>query len=113
MVRVRIDTGRAAKVVTPAFPSAAHPEPVRNSGILPIEVALLAPSGDAVARYAAPAITLAPRAAYTVGIIVGRRPAPNPCTGPWVGTPIAARPESLFVSVTVAERTPEPPRCDD
>ena len=113
LVRVRIDSGSRSHVVTPAFPSAAHPERVRNSGVLPLEVWLLGSGGDTVARYSPPPIRLVARSAYTLGIVVGQRPRASRCSGAWVGVSIRGRAESLFVSVTAAERTPEPPRCED
>lgn len=112
-VRVRIDSGSRAKVVVPAFPSAAHPEPVSNRGTLPIGVALLSTAGDTIARRELPAIGLAPRMTYTVGVGVGRRPAASRCNGAWVAAAIAGRADSLFASVTTIERAKEPPRCDD
>lgn len=113
LVRVWIDSGARARAVVPAFPSAAHPEPIPTRGTLPIGVALLSPPGDTIARYAPPAIAVAPRMAYSVGVVVGRRPAASPCNGAWAGTAIAGRADSLFVSVTPTELGKAPPRCDD
>jgi hypothetical protein len=111
-VVVRVDSGDGSRVVTPAFPSAAHPLAVRSSGRLPIEVTLLAAGGDTVARQAVPAIAVTPRAAYTLAIAVGRRPASNRCVGEWRATAIAGRADSLYVSLTSNARGSEPPRCD-
>lgn len=123
LVRVQLDTGSRARVVTPVFPSGANPERVATRGDLPIVVVVLTPAGDTAARYAMAPLRLAAGTAYRLGIVIGRRPAPNRCNGAWVATAVArplgvaddsaSRPESLYVSITVADRAKESPRCDD
>ena len=113
MVRVRVGSGDGARVVTASFPSAARPERVSTSGELPIEVALLAANGDTIAGQSLPPIRLAPQTAYAVGVAVGRRPTASRCDGPWAGSAIAGRADSLYVSVTATTRAKEQPRCDE
>lgn len=113
LVRVQLDTGSRARTVTPAFPSAAHPEPIGSSGALPITVTMLS-AGDTIARYSAPALTLEPNTSYVVGIVVSvRAPKETRCTGRWAGTPIVPRGAtaadsatagSLYVSITSGPR---------
>lgn len=123
MVQVRLGTGTRARVVTPAFPSAAHPEPVATHGELPVAVAVVTTAGDTMAHYSVPPLQLVPKTAYQLGIIIGRRPAARRCDGSWVATALtrplgpardsASGAESLYVNVTIADRTKEAPRCDD
>jgi hypothetical protein len=119
LVHVRLDSGERARVVTPTFPSATHPAPIATRGELPLLVALVAASGDTLARYSAPPIRLAPKTAYRIGVVVGQRPPASRCNGAWAGAAIApgsgarAGSESLYVSVTTWDRTREQPRCDD
>jgi hypothetical protein len=122
LVHVQLDTGARARLVTPAFPSAARPEPVATRGALPIDVAVVTATGDTAARYVT-VLHLTPRTAYQLGIVIGRRPAASSCNGVWFATPLAAplgeanpgatRAESLYVSVTITDRAKELPRCDD
>ena len=122
LVRVQLDTGAGARVVTPAFPSAARPASVGTRGALPIAVSVVTATGDTAARYLT-ALQLARKTAYQLGIVIGRRPAASSCNGVWIATPFAfpldasngggARAESLYVSVTITDRAKELPRCDD
>ena len=123
LVRVQLDSGSRARTVTPAFPSAAHPERVARGGPLPVSVLVLTPTGDTAARYVAPPLLLAPKTSYRVGVVIGQRPPERNCDGVWTatrfnrplsgtGAPISIA-ESLFVSVTANERGKEPPRCDE
>ena len=122
LVHVRLDTGTKARDVTPEFPSAAHLEKVATKGALPIGVSVLTPAGDTAARHTLAPLQLTPNTAYRLAIVIGRRPAAGRCDGAWVATPLArplgeapdslARAESLYVSVSLANRT-KPPRCDD
>jgi len=120
LVRVTLDTGARARTVTPAFPSAAHPEPIATRGALPIRVVLL--SGiDTIARYSAPPLSLEPNTSYVVSVIVSlRRPVETPCTGRWSATPIVPKGApsrdpttgSLYVSIAQHARG-EQPDCEE
>lgn len=123
LVRVQLDSGSRARTVTPAFPSAAHPERVATRAPLPVAVLVLTSAGDTSGRYVAPPLRLAPKTSYQLGVVIGQRPAASKCNGAWAGTALA-RPlggdraptpvaESLFVSVTANERGKDPPRCDE
>lgn len=121
LVRVVLDTGRRARTVTPAFPSAARPAPIGTRGTLPITVIMLS-ANDTIARYSPPPLAVAPGTSYVLSVIVSARaPSETRCTGHWVATPIVPRGATpggssatagkLYVSVTHGKRGEEPPDC--
>ena len=114
LVRVRVDAAHTGRVVVPAFPSAAKPEPIATKGAMQVVVTVKRADGTLLARDSLPTIELAPRSSYGVNVIVSaRRPAQTRCTGAWRATAIdAPAAESLYVSITTAPRG-NPPRCDD
>ncbi|MFL5560481.1 MAG: hypothetical protein ACJ79K_03315 [Gemmatimonadaceae bacterium] len=122
LVRVKLDTGSRARVVVPAFPSAAQPEPIGSSGTLPLSVMLLS-GADTIARYTAPPLALAPDMSYVLSIVVSARaPTETRCTGPWAATPIVPRGAdprdstatagSLYVSIFRGDRGAPTANCD-
>ncbi len=124
LIHVRLGSGASARETAAAFPSAARFTAVPTDGELPLMVVLVAPSGDTVARYSGAPIQLREQTSYQVNVSVGtERPRSDRCTGSWIGSAIATPPtltpggasgaESLFVSVSAADRQAEPPRCDD
>lgn len=124
LIRVRLGSGASAREMMPAFPSAARFITVPTEGELPLVVFLVTAGGDTVARYAGAPIRLQKQTSYQVNIAIGsQRPRSDRCTGSWIGRAIAPTPsltpsglpgaESLFVSVSAADRQAEPPRCDD
>jgi hypothetical protein len=122
LVHVRYDiedgarrSGDTARVVVPDFPSAARPRPIASHGTMRAVVTAATAPGAPLARYSPPPIQLATKTSYLVNIIISpRHPAETRCSGRWVATPIASSAgESLYVSVVLAERAAEPPRCDD
>ena len=123
LVRVVLDTGPRARTVTPAFPSAARPEPIGTSGALPITVIMLS-AADTIARYSPPPLALAPGTSYVLSVIVSARtPSETRCTGHWAATPIvrngaipgdpSATAGTLYVSVTQGKRGEETPDCEE
>lgn len=114
LVRVRVDAAQKGRVVVPAFPSAAKPEPIPTKGAMQVVVTMKRADGRLLARDSLPTIELAPRSSYGVNVIVSaRRPGETRCTDTWHATPIAAPAvESLYVSITTAPRG-NPPSCDD
>jgi hypothetical protein len=114
LVHVRFDAGSQGRVVIPAFPSAATPEPIATTGVMQVVVSVKTADGAVVARDSLPPIELAPRTSYGVNVIASsRRPAETRCSGAWRASPIAPPAvESLYVSLTTAPRG-NPPNCDD
>ena len=114
LVRVRFDAGNRGRVVVPAFPSAAKPEPIATSGAMQVVVSVKKVDGTVLSRDSMPPIDLAPRTSYGVNVIVStRRPPETRCSGAWRASPIAPpAAETLYVSITTAPRG-NPPSCDD